>query len=188
LTSAKGIQVKNEANSSQDNSLQGWPWLDATFSWVEPTSWGVLALKKARRAGATGAEADARITEADRLLLNRTCKTGGWNYGNATVLDQDLRPYVPTTALALLALQDRASEPAVRRSLEFLEQHWSDEISATSLGLSLLCLDVYGRPVDKLTTALRTHAASAVSFGNVHGMAVALCALTRLGKDNVFRI
>jgi hypothetical protein len=120
------------------------------FSWVEPTSWGAIALKTARRAGMTSADADARIAEAERLLIDRACRAGGWNFGNATVMNQDLRPYVPTTALTLLALQDRRDDAAVKRGLAFLEEHWQDEIAAASTGLSLICLDVFGRPVDRL--------------------------------------
>ena len=50
LVSSKGIKAPPD-NSTQDNSLQGWSWIDGTFSWVEPTSLGLLALKRARRAG-----------------------------------------------------------------------------------------------------------------------------------------
>ena len=48
-----------------------------------------------------------RLEQAERLLFDRQCAGGGWNYGNSEVLGQKLHAYVPTTALALLALQDR---------------------------------------------------------------------------------
>jgi hypothetical protein len=188
LVSTKGIQVKAVDPGGQDNSLQGWPWIDATFSWVEPTAWGLLALKHARRAGATSAEANARIEEAERLLINRTCRTGGWNFGNAVMMAQDLRAYVPTTALGLVALQDRAGEDAVRRSLDFLEAHWRDEISASSLGLSLLALDAFGRRTSEVDAALRAHVDTALSFGNLHGDAIALAALAGRGPHNVLHL
>jgi hypothetical protein len=188
LTSSKGVTAPPLDGSTQDNSLQGWSWIDAMFSWVEPTCWGLLALKKARRAGITDASAQARIDEAERLLINRACSTGGWNYGNATMMHQDLRPYVPTTALGLLALQDRRADPVVTRSVAFLENHWSDEISAPSIGLSLICLNVYGRPVNALAARLREHVEQARSFGNLHGMAIALFALTTTGQAHAFTI
>ena len=107
-------------NPRQDNSLQAWPWIPETFSWVEPTSWCLLALKKtAAQAPRNGAQ--ARIREADTLLLNRVCTNGGWNYGNAAAFAQDLRPYVPTTAVGLMALQDRPRDPGVTRTLTFLD-------------------------------------------------------------------
>ena len=188
LVTSKGIQVKNEPQGGQDNMLQGWSWVDATFSWVEPTSWGLLALKRAKRAGLAIPGGEARVAEAERLLLDRTCRSGGWNFGNAIVLQQDLRPYVPTTALGLLALQDRREAEPVTRSLKFLEEHWSEEVSATAIGLSMICLDVYQRPTDQLEARLREQAERSAAFGNVHGSAIALCALTRRGPDNVFRV
>jgi hypothetical protein len=200
LVGSKGVQTPQTPVYRQDNSLQGWAWIDATFSWVEPTAWGALALKKGRRAGLVpDADSRARIAEAERLLVDRCCREGGWNFGNANVMGKDLFPHVPTTALALLALQDRREEDAVTRSVAFLESHWTDEVSMMALGLSIICLSVYGRPVDALESRLRAHVerhvqggvpgANATTLnGGLHGAAVALTALTI--KDNValFRI
>ncbi|MEO7193065.1 MAG: hypothetical protein ABI051_18610 [Vicinamibacterales bacterium] len=187
LSASRGIQAPNEPHAGQDNMLQGWPWTDGTFSWVEPTAWGVLALKHARRRGWTAPGADARIDESERLLLNRTCRSGGWNFGNAVVMNQDLRAYIPTTALALLALQDRTAEPNVARSIEFLETHWPDELSSTATGLALLCLHALGRPVDTLVQGLRRHSVDAPP-ANFHGAAIALCALSASSRTNVFKL
>src|SRR5439155_4953858 len=93
IAAAKGMAV-DIPDPRQDNKLQGWPWMPDTFSWLEPTAWCLLALKKARAA-------PARIAEAEKLIANRTCEPGGWNFGNASAVGQDLRPYVPTTALGL---------------------------------------------------------------------------------------
>jgi hypothetical protein len=188
LVSSKGAQAPQSAEVGQDSSLQGWPWIDAMFSWVEPTSWGLLALKKARQMGVTDAAAQARVAEAERLLVDRCCRSGGWNFGNASVMHQDLRPYVPTTALALLAMQDRRDVPAVMRSLTYLEARWSDEVSATTLSLTLLCLAAYGRPVVDVEARLSAHTAQALSFGNVHGVAMMLFALSQKGPAGAFRI
>ena len=38
----------------------------------------------------------------------RQCDDGGWNFGNASVYDVDLRGYAQTTAIALIALQGAA--------------------------------------------------------------------------------
>jgi hypothetical protein len=200
LLTAKGVQAPQTTSYRQDNSLQGWAWLDATFSWVEPTAWGVLALHKAIHAGLLPeAPARARIEEAERLLIDRCCRDGGWNFGNANVMGQDLFPHVPTTAIALLALQGRPDEPAVARSLAFLESHWSEEPSRLALGLSLICLRTYGRAVEliesrllALENARRARAASSTVAAeppqNVHALAVALTALSLQDNDAVFRI
>ena len=177
LVASKGVQAPPLNGSTQNNALQGWSWIDATFSWVEPTAWALIALKTARRQGSTDHAAAARIDEGDRLLIDRCCKDGGWNFGNASMMHQDLRPYVPTTALALIALHDRRDEAAVTRSLQFLEQHWRDELSAIALGLSTICLATYGRPTGALETRLRVEASKAIAFGSIHGIATTAAGL-----------
>ena len=188
LVGSKGIRVKTVDPNGQDNSLQGWSWIDGTFSWVEPTAWGLLALKRARRADLNVDGAAARIDEAERLLINRMCRTGGWNFGNAAAMNQDLRAYVPTTALALLAMQDRNTENAVAKSVAFLETHWSEEVSAPAMGLSLLALAAFGRPTAAIEAQLAAHVTKAIEFGNLHGNAVALAALSAATGSHVFTL
>lgn len=185
---SKGLAAPQSEAQRQDNSLQGWSWIDATFSWVEPTCWGLLALKKARTTGAGGTALTARVAEAERLLIDRACRPGGWNYGNATVLGQELRPFVPTTALGLLAMQDRRGDEAVTRGLATLETIWREEISATSVGLSLLCFRVFSRPATAAISQMVDHVDHALAFGNHHGIAVALAALSPSSSSHGFRI
>ncbi|HUR20824.1 MAG TPA: hypothetical protein VMZ90_08465 [Vicinamibacterales bacterium] len=184
---SKGLAFPASDTMRQDNSLQGWSWVDGTFSWVEPTCWGLLALKKARAGGFVEEAMHARIAEAERLLIDRTCQPGGWNFGNASAFGQDLRPYVPTTALGLLAMQDRRQENSVVRGLAALERLWREELSATALALSLVCLDVYGRPYDEPLAQLIEHTAGALTFGNHNGIAQALFALSSVGQPHAFR-
>ena len=174
LIAAKGISVK-EPDPRQDNALQGWPWLPDTFSWLEPTSWCLLALKKA---GTQRRGAAARIEEGERLIANRVCEPGGWNYGNASVVGQDLRPYVPTTAVALLALQDRPHVPAVERSVVWLRDSRLKEPSASALAMAAIALRVHGQPVDDVEVRLAGDADRAERIGNLHAMAAMLYALT----------
>jgi len=188
VLASKGIAAPASDAMRQDNSLQGWSWTDATFSWVEPTCWGLLALKKGRASGLVDAAANVRIDEAERLLIDRSCRSGGWNFGNANVMAQDLRPYVPTTALGLLAMQDRRQEDAVVRGLASLETIWRDEISAPALALSLLSLDVYGRATEEPLARLIEHAAGTLTFGNHHGIAQAMFALSSSGQPHAFRL
>ena len=188
LLTSKGMAAGPVDSMRQDNSLQGWSWVDATFSWVEPTCWGLLALKKARAAGSVDAAGQARIAEAERLLIDRTCQPGGWNYGNSNSFGLNLRPFVPTTALGLLAMQDRRQEDAVARGLEALETIWRDEISSTGLAHSLLCLDVYGRPMAEPLERLIEHATRTLTYRNHYGMAQAMFALSSAGQPNAFRL
>jgi uncharacterized protein (DUF362 family) len=99
-----------------DLTLVGWPWADGNFSWVEPTAWACLAL---RRAGYGNHE---RVHEGLRLLLDRTFDDGGINYGNRHILGKPLEPVPGPTALMLLALQGRGQEPRVQASVRYLQR------------------------------------------------------------------
>lgn len=178
LTRLRGISLPAAPEFQQDSTLRGWPWSDETFSWVEPTSWCLLALKKmrARDASANRAVA-ARIDEAERLLIDRCCRNGGWNFGNSAVLGQDLRPYVATTAIALLALQDRPVDVAVVKSLTYLQAHALEQTSGLSLALSLICFHVFGLATHALEDRLADQWRAQQFFGNLHVTALALYAL-----------
>jgi hypothetical protein len=176
LVAVRGIAL-DDTNTPvrQNNRLQAWSWTDGTFSWIEPTATCVVALKKSR---ASSALVRTRLTEAEAMILDRVCEGGGWNYGNAQVLGQDLRPYVPTTALALLAMQDRRDHPAIAASLAWLGTHAAAEPATMALSLSAIALRVFRAPDEATRRALIQHAPRTVAFGNLHLMAMALYALT----------
>jgi hypothetical protein len=147
--------------------------MSETFSWVEPTSYALLAIKLCGRRN------HPRVAEAERLLLDRACQDGGWNYGNHTVFGARLVGFVPTTALAALALQDvdRASD-TVNRALAFLDREIKARQSTLSLALTLLCFDVFGQPTANLAEALGRRQASDGSWRQqIHLTALALLAL-----------
>lgn len=103
---------------------------------------------------------------------------GGWNYGNASALGQDLRAYVPTTALGLLAMQDRRSEPNIEKSVRFLVQERLTEASALALSLTAICLRVLGVPADDVEARLAEVAVQSDSRGHLLAMAMASYALS----------
>jgi hypothetical protein len=173
---AKGVPVPQSPQFRQDNSLQGWAWMDGTFSWVEPTAWCTLALKISDRRSSPPAA--ARIGEAERLLLDRACAGGGWNFGNSAVLGQDLRPYIATTALTLLALQDRRKEPVVAQGWEYLRAHRLSESSGLALALTALCCRIYDAPARDVEARLGELAGRTGFLGNLHVVAMALYALS----------
>lgn len=177
----KGLALSDRGVNRQDNSIQAWPWIAGTFSWVEPTAYCLLALKRARR---TGLRVDAsRIADGDRLLFDRVGVAGGWNYGNSNMLGQELPSHVPTTALGLLALQDHPGHEAVRRSLDSLERDALSERASLALGLSLVALRVHGRAVDAVESALAAQVDTTLAIGNLHAAALALYALGRDHED-----
>lgn len=181
LMNAKGVPLAANDLLRQDGSLQAWPWIEGTFSWVEPTSWCLLLLKRRRaRGGLPGA--DERIDVGERMLFDRVCAVGGWNYGSSNVYGQELLPYVPTTALGLMALQDRRAHPVVVRSLTRLQQDLASERSAVALALSAICLHLFEVSTDAVVRELEAHAGELLSHrrtdDNTLGLAMALYALT----------
>ena len=179
LVKAKGVRLEPAVQLRQDNSLQAWSWIDQTFSWVEPTSWCLLLLKKIRKSAIApaNAPADERIQIGERMLIDRVCKTGGWNYGGSNVYGQELWAYVPTTALGLLAMQDRREDPVVVRSLQFLQQDIGTERSAPALALALVSLRVFGVKVDEFEADLMTKLDLSRSLGSTVALASSLYAL-----------
>ena len=164
IVRAKGDAIAQNPFMRQDNSLQAWSWVGGTFSWVEPTAWCLLLLKQCRARGPLSG-ADERILVAERMLADRACRAGGWNYGNANAFGQDLRPYVPTTALALLALQDRRGMPVVEKALDAIQMNVATERSAISLATTIICLRVHGLA----TTRWEKELAALVSRRGVEG-------------------
>lgn len=130
-----------------DGSLIGWPWASGTFSWVEPTSYAMMALKRLRGVVVDG-RLERRLQEGDLLLVDRACVGGGWNYGNTRVFEEDLWPYPDTTAVALLALADRSDLPEVGEALDALPRMMAENESILSLGLGSLALAVHGRDAE----------------------------------------
>ena len=188
LLGHRGVKAEQADILRQDNQLQGWPWIDNTFSWVEPTAWCVLALKKTARLGAAAAGRE-RVAEAERLLIDRTCQNGGWNYGNSNVFGKNLWPYVPTTAVGLLAMQDKRGEQAVIRSIGYLQGHQTTEVSGMALSLTTICLSVLGLPIAEAETLLARDVTRVVELGNLVTIALSLYALTISQHDaQAFRI
>lgn len=106
-------------------------------------------------------------------MIDRCCKDGGWNYGNANMLGQELRPFVPSTALALLAMHDRRTLPEIERSIDFLERAAGAEVSGAALSLSLIALTMLGRRTSAVRDALLGQVPTTLAFGNQ--MAAAMC-------------
>jgi hypothetical protein len=181
IQGVKGIALGAWEYNRQDNDLQAWPWVAETFSWVEPTAWCLLALKKWN--GTPGAGIDrARIEVAERLLIDRVCTPGGWNYGNSNMLGAELKPYVATTALGVLAMQDRQSEPEIAGSLDYLEASAPNERSGLSLALAIVALDAAGRSSGAVREILLRQTEISLELNNLLAIAASLYALRDEGR------
>lgn len=126
-----------------DTSLVGWPWIDDTHSWLEPTALAVLALHR------EGLSNHARTQEGLRLILDRAIPSGGWNYGNNVVFGRPLRPRPAPTGIALLALAAAQAQHAlVERACRYLQRELPAIRSPQSLCWGLLGLGAWARRPD----------------------------------------
>ncbi len=117
LLATRGRRVAHAANVlGHDTSLRGWPWVEGTHSWAEPTAYAILALRAAKRPD------HPRVREGMELALNRCIPGGGWNYGNPQVLGTALKPFPSTTGIVLSALAGEPTGPRINASIEYLQQ------------------------------------------------------------------
>jgi len=177
LLATKGTAERNNGIMGHDTTLQAWPWVEGTHSWVEPSAIGLLALKS------SGHAQHPRSREAVRLLMDRMLPSGGWNQGNKIVMGRVLRPQVQPTGLALAALAGEAeAADHVRRSLGYLDRAVLAPLSPASLSYALVGMAAHGRsPAD---AGQRLAAAAADALGHdAPPYPLALAALAALGAD-----
>lgn len=175
LVEVRGRRLDQAPAVRQDNSLQAWPWVDNTFSWVEPTSWCLLLMKKCR--SSLGDAATDRIRVGEAMLRDRACAGGGWNYGSSNVYGQELFPYMPTTALGLLAMQDQLSDPVVTRAMASLRQNAASEPAPLALALTVIALRACREPVQTPAALLADRLGAIRTTDGTLGLAMGLYAL-----------
>jgi Squalene-hopene cyclase C-terminal domain len=158
-----------------DPYLSGWSWTAGAFSWVEPTSYSLMAVKKLKRSLA-GTNCEERIRQGEMLIYDRMCENGGWNYGNSRVLGEALWPYPDVTAVALIALQDRARSEANQTSLRALDSMMREAASGTALGWGILCLTIYNQSVREWKKILVKNFEKTRFLGETKAVALALLA------------
>ena len=157
--------------------LKGWSWASGSFSWVEPTSYFLIGLKRLRPALA-GTNVNERIRQAELMIYDRVCEEGGWNYGNSKVYGEALWPYPDITALVLIALQDRPHMEANQKSLKMLEKSLRDTNSGLALSWSIICFQLYGRGVAEWRRLLAERFEKAGFLGETKTLALAVLAAT----------
>jgi len=177
LVRSRGVVIPPSTINRQNNTLQGWAWTSDTFSWVESTATCLLGLKRLAPSPRT-ATVTGRIREAEQLLVDRVCRGGGWNHGNSNMLGKELPAYIPTTAIALLALHDRPTDQAVLRSLPYLNANRLAEPGALALAMARIALGVYAIEAHDVEMALAHEWDRSAFIGNLHAMSLALYALT----------
>jgi hypothetical protein len=124
-------------NADDPKRRVAWGWTSDTRSLTEPTARVLLAVN--------ARTPDDRATRAEALglLADRQCADGGWNFGNASVYDVDLKSYPQTTAVALIALQG-AAHGLVGPALRYLADAWRLEPGGLTLAQTVLALRLHG--------------------------------------------
>ena len=122
-----------------DSSIEGWPWVENTHSWIEPTALAVLALK------VCGYTQHERVSEAVRMIRDRQLPSGGWNYGNTFVFGKELPPIPECTGQALCALAGFAAVDDVGLSIDYLKREATRIRTPLALSWSLFGLTAWSR-------------------------------------------
>lgn len=135
--SNKKIVGEDGALQAREDRLTGWPWIDQTYAWVEPTAMAVKALVSA------GLADHDRTLSGVSLLLDRQLPKGGWNYGNTLVFEQTLNPMPGPTGMALWALDQHIERSRIVGSLEYLQGVLPRLVTPLSLGWALLGLSCW---------------------------------------------
>jgi hypothetical protein len=120
---------------------------------VEPTCYSLLALTPP--AEQTIVKAQHFLLRAQNSMLrDRACPQGGWNAGNGVVYGEPVAPHPDDSAIALLALSERAHDPAVEAGLAYLK-HVAPSLAAPwSLAWAILALAAHHRPIAALESSL----------------------------------
>ena len=122
-----------------DTTIAAWPWIDHTHSWVEPTSYAVLALRTG------GMNSHPRLRDGVAVLLDRAIPGGGWNYGNRRMFGADLRPFPGPTGVALTALAAEHPSTQVSEAITYLAAELTNVRAPLSLAWGLIGLTACNR-------------------------------------------
>jgi hypothetical protein len=142
-------QDDSDPRFPHDPTTRGWGWTSKTFSWIEPTARALLALKILRP------DATDLIDDGYRVLADRECEGGGWNYGNRQVLGRDLQPFLQTTAASTMALHDGPA-PLRDRGTAVIDRLWPDEPGGLGWAMGLAALRLCRADEGGLAAALES--------------------------------
>ncbi len=179
LLSAKGLAWPRRLSPvlGHDTSIVGWPWVDQTHSWTEPTGLALLAL------AASGQGEHPRCREGIRLLLDRQLPHGGWNYGNTRVFKNTLPPMPKSTGLVLDALARRVAPEKVAPSLAYARTQVAESKTPLSLGWLVLGLSAWDRRPDRAPELVAETLQRQKTVGAYDTVALAVLILAGLNQD-----
>ncbi len=167
----------SDDSSAHDTNLKGWPWIEGTHSWIEPTANCVMALR------ATGYGQHDRVREAIRMILDRQLPHGGWNYGNTSVFGKELHPMPESTGAALVSVAGQVEQNTVSRSLAYLEGEVDRLRTPVSLGWALIGLAAWKRWPRNGAALVERCSANEVRYGSYDTSALCLLLLGALAGE-----
>lgn len=176
-TAGTHFAKKSDDPSAHDPNLRGWPWVEDTHSWVEPTALSVLAL----RVGGYGTH--DRVREAIRMLLDRQLPHGGWNAGNTVIFGRELHPNPEGTGAALTGLAGVVNPERIVRSIDYLQGEIDRLRTPVSLGWALLGLAAWGQRPPNSTTLVERCLAKQSRYGDYDTSALCLLLLGGLTAE-----
>lgn len=159
-----------------NQDLIGWPWTTGNFSWVEPTSYFMIAVKKLK-AHLPASALQQRVEQAELMIYDRMCDGGGWNVGNSEVYDEKLWPYPDTTALALIATQERRQRQENQLSLRALGDMLKSVESGLALSWAIICFSLYEQDSAGLKKSLQQRFAKTRFLSETKPLALAILAM-----------
>ena len=168
---------KSDAPWAHDTLLNGWPWIDETHSWIEPTATSMMALR------VTGQGHHDRVQEAVHMLLNRQLPHGGWNYGNTVVFGKELHPMPESTGAALAGLAGMVERDSVLPSLEYLQGEVTRLRTPISLGWSLVGLAAWRMSPPNATALVERCLGNQERYGEYETSALCLLFLGALAAE-----
>ncbi len=134
--------LRPEREREMDLEVEGWPWRASTAAWVEPTAHALVALRLS--AAKTGLESvESRLRDGEKLLMDRRCSDGGWNYGNKLVLGQALGSYPECTGLGLMGLCG-AADADLSASVKRAQAYWEERIPPAGRAVLRMALRMNG--------------------------------------------
>jgi hypothetical protein len=167
--------VSVDLSKEFDGTIPAWSWVEGTAAWVEPTCYAILSLVRTNK----GAQ---RIADGRRLLRDRQCEDGGWNYGNPSMFGTELAAQAAPTGWALLALE--RGDPAVAAGLRSLESAKA-EPSTLALGLAVLASVWHRRDASAFVALLAPRIGSEGARGRIDWTALAVLALQSVASQHV---
>jgi hypothetical protein len=187
LLSSAGDHPTRKATDpwAHDTALKGWPWVEGTHSWVEPTALCLMALRVAGYGG------HARASEALRMILDRQLPHGGWNSGNTLIFGRELHPNPEGTGSALCALVGEVDRKKIIKSLNYLKDEVDRLRTPISLGWTLLALAAWDEFPSRGGLLVERCLANRSRYGDYDTSALCLLLLGGLagkdeGKTNLF--